>query len=100
MLVKVNTLQFSFIARFVRCLLTMLEPANSSLQSKTMDLLSASDVIDSVLQMVKQMRDESKFRELFASVFGDDHNEPEHAANTGITMEPANAKRKIVCPSK
>src|ERR1700761_3708190 len=76
-------------------LLHALEPANNSLQSKSMDLLTASDVINTVLQMVKYMRDEHKFEQLFTSVFGNERDETDSA------QKPlrVTGKRKVICPA-
>ena len=95
LLAKVNTMQFVFICKFVHGLLHALEPANNSLQSKSMDLLTASDVINTVLQMVKDMRDEHKFEQLFTSVFGNERDETDSA------QKPlrVTGKRKVICPA-
>ena len=68
---KLSNLEFVFIAKCVRCILTILDPANNSLQSKSMDLFTASEVIDCVLHSVSQLRSRDKFEELFGSVFDD-----------------------------
>ena len=55
-------------ATTLRTTLTILEPANKSLQSKTMDLLTASEVVDIILQSIQSLRDETKFNELFSLI--------------------------------
>jgi hypothetical protein len=68
LLAKISEPLFKFLAEVIRTTLTILEPANNCLQSKTMDLLTASEVVDTVLQSIQCLRDETKFHEIFTSL--------------------------------
>ena len=82
--------------------LTILDPANNSLQSKSMDLFTASEVIDCVLHSVSQLRSRDKFEELFGSVFDDfgsgNASQLENAP-AAINPDQFRIKRRIVTPS-
>ena len=91
LLAMMSNRQFLFIANFVRTLLTILEPANASLQSKTMDLLTASEIVNTVLESFKKFRSSDNFEDLFVSVFGVD-------TTTDGQLESGRSKRTIVMP--
>ena len=52
---RVNEVEFQFIAHMVLSLLTILEPANNSLQGQAMDLSSACDVMDAVIERIRSL---------------------------------------------
>lgn len=99
LLAKMSNLEFIFIAKCVRCILTILEPANNSLQSKTMDLLTASEVIDCVVDSVSQLRSAEKFEELYSAVFTDSGVESGDASATALQPVQVGSKRRIVASS-
>ena len=68
LLAKITEPRLCVIAEIIHTTLTILEPANKSLQSKTMDLLTASEVVDTILQSIQSLRDETKFNELFSLI--------------------------------
>ena len=68
LLAKITEPRLCVIAEIIHTTLTILEPANKSLQSKTMDLLTTSKVVDTVLQSIQSLRDETKFNELFSLI--------------------------------
>ena len=91
LLSKVQDSQFRFVAKFIRCLLVTLKPANDILQSEAMDLLTASDIVDSVLLSIKSLRSDDNFEQLYAAEF---ENEALDDTNTQLSK-----KRKISMPS-
>lgn len=58
---KVSSLEFVFIANLLNTLLSILEPLNASLQSKSMDLLTANDLVSAVIETIKRHRSDDNF---------------------------------------
>ena len=73
---RVNEVEFQFIAHMVLSLLTILEPANNSLQGQAMDLSSACDVMDAVIERIRSLRNEEEFQVLFEKFEGHIDMEP------------------------
>jgi hypothetical protein len=67
---RVNEVEFQFIAHMVLSLLTILETANNSLQGQAMDLSSACDVMDAVIERIRSLRNEEEFQVLFGKFEG------------------------------
>ncbi|MEL7308742.1 MAG: hAT transposon family protein [Pseudomonadota bacterium] len=68
---KVRKPEFRFIVLFVKELLSILAPANKMLQSRNMDLNTATDIVMLVVESVRKLRSDSKFKHIIDSDFVD-----------------------------
>jgi hypothetical protein len=67
LLAHVDSLLFAFLTCLLNDLLSRIEPANNALQSTNMDLLSASEIVSSVRDQLRQHRGAQHFDKLYNS---------------------------------